>query len=193
MAIAFQIGRRVILRPAEETDAEVLAEYINHPETRRFIMVRFPKSLREEREWIASLSTKGTPQNLVFVVERKRDGQAIGVVGLHQIDWVQRRCVSGSFIGPPRLRGEGYGTEAKSLLLDYAFGELGMQSVWALVFADNTPSIRALEKQGYRRGGVHRKSVWRGSTWIDSYYYDILQEDWAALRRKPRARSKGRR
>jgi len=182
MAGPFLIGSRVQLRAFEETDASILSEWINDPELRRAIIARFPVSIKDEKEWIAAMSGKRPPADMAFGIELKRGRRLIGSVGLHQISWVQRRAMTGIFLYPASMRGAGYGTEAKDLLLDYAFGELGMRSLWADAIAGNTASIRALEKQGYRRNGIKRKAVLVRGVWTDLLYFDILREEWESLR-----------
>jgi RimJ/RimL family protein N-acetyltransferase len=179
----FLIGRRVQLRPYDEEDAPALAAWINDPEVRRYLLARFPISLKDEREWLAQFTTnKGTPRNLVFGIELRQGKKLIGSIGLHAIDWVHRRAMTGMFIGPPALRGRGYGTEAKTLLLDYAFGDLGMMSIWAMAISGNEPSARALGKQGYKQNGVFRKAALIDGEWRDTLYFDFTREDWERSR-----------
>ncbi|MBD3162985.1 MAG: GNAT family N-acetyltransferase [Candidatus Eisenbacteria bacterium] len=192
MTNPFLIGERVLLRPIEESDAETYARWINNPEIRRYLLVRFPMSVREEKKWIESLSDGGTRRDVALAIERKNDQKHIGSVGLHEIDWIHRRAMTGSFICPPSLRGKGYGTEAKKLLLDYAFGELGLRSLYAFALEGSEASMRALEKQGYRRGGVFRKAHLVKGEWVDGIYYDILLEDWEALRSEEAAARPGK-
>jgi RimJ/RimL family protein N-acetyltransferase len=182
MSGPFMIGRRIQLRPFEMEDAPTLAAWINDPEIRHLVLARFPQSDQSEREWIASMSGKNNPRDLAFGVERKSDRRLIGSIGLHAIDWVQRRAMTGMFIYSRALRGKGLGTEAKNLLLDYAFGELGMLSLWAITHDGNEASSRALLKQGYKQGGRFRKAALVNGERIDSIYFDILREEWAALR-----------
>jgi RimJ/RimL family protein N-acetyltransferase len=189
MARAFLIGPHVRLRAMEETDAEIFAEWINSPELRAFLLVRYPMSLRDEREWIAGQSVmKGTPSNFVFAIELVKGERVIGAIGLHAIDWIHRRAMTGMYLYPEEMRGKGYGSEAKGLLLDYAFGELGLHSVYAFAFGGNLRSQRALERQGYRRSGVFRKAYLVRGEWADGIYYDILREEWEERRKGERGR-----
>ena len=89
---------------------------------------------------------------------------------------VDRRAMTGTFIGPVSMRGKGYGTEAKELVLDYAFGELGMNSLWAITLESNEASRRALEKQGYVRGGVMRRAYLVKGQWEDALYQHSVSQ-----------------
>src|SRR5207248_1777762 len=51
--------------------------------------------------------------------------------------------------------GRGIAAEAARLLLDFAFGELGLHRVFAVVDEDNPASIRVVEKLGLRREARH--------------------------------------
>lgn len=180
----FLIGPNVQLRPLEEADAELFLPWLNDPEMRRVLPAqRYPKSLKAEREWIATMiAQQDPPRHLVWAIERRSDGQVIGSVGVHAIDWARRRAMTGIFLFPEAMRGKGYGTEAKKLVIDYAFGELDLHTLWATVIEGNAASERALEKQGYRRGGVLRKSTIVKGVRRDEIYYDVTREDWEALR-----------
>jgi len=184
MANPFLVGPNIQLRSLEESDAELLLPWVNDSEMRRFLPARrYPMSIKSEREWIASMITQKDPQrHVVWAIERKNDGQLIGSVGLHAIDWPRRRAMTGIFLFPQAMRGMGYGTEAKNLVLDYAFGELDLHTIWATVIEGNTASERALEKQGYTKSGVFRKSTIIKGVWRDEIYYDITREEWEAMR-----------
>jgi [ribosomal protein S5]-alanine N-acetyltransferase len=186
MPRAFLIGRRVHLRPMEEEDALTFTEWMNDPELRSFLTIRFPLSLKAEKEWINGMTVKGTPRDIPLAIERRSDGRLIGSVGLHQIDWVTRRASTGIIICPASMRGKGYGTEAKNLLIDYAFGELGLHSLWALAVEGNAPSVHALEKQGYERNGLYREAVLVKGVRRNLIYFDLLREEWERMRKPPR-------
>ena len=53
-------------------------------------------------------------------------------------------------IGDPAHRGQGYGSEALRLLIDFAFSELNLRRVQFTVFSYNASAIHAYEKLGFR-------------------------------------------
>ena len=101
---------------------------------------------------------KDPPQDVEFAVVLRETGELIGENGLYDIDWLARTAESapGSTAAD---RGQGYGTEAKLLLLEYAFERLGLNMIWAWVKARNPRSQAALRKQGYREPGVSPGAV----------------------------------
>jgi [ribosomal protein S5]-alanine N-acetyltransferase len=57
-------------------------------------------------------------------------------------------------------RGRGLGTELVRMLTDWVLDQPGVQQVVAEVLADNTPSRRALERNGYVLTHVDEPYVW---------------------------------
>jgi RimJ/RimL family protein N-acetyltransferase len=103
----------------------------------------------------------------------------LGFVALFSVDYIHRTAETGSYLGPP-YRDQGFGTEAKHLLLEYAFERLHLHMLWSVVWEDNHRSAAALRKQGYRPAG---RCHWRGlhgGVYRDELLFDLLPADWRA-------------
>jgi RimJ/RimL family protein N-acetyltransferase len=74
--------------------------------------------------------------------------------------------------------GRGIATEAARLLLDFAFGEVGLHRVFAVVDEDNPASIRVVEKLGFRREARHVKDAFHGGEWFTTLIYAVLEDEW---------------
>ena len=118
------IGERVYLRPLEAGDGEEFARH-HATETENFmIRERFLASPIGSEHWIAKLHEHQPPSEIELAVCLTADDQLIGSVGIEDIDWVNRTAETGSWLTRPEYRGQGYGTEAKHLLLEYVFDQL---------------------------------------------------------------------
>lgn len=74
---------------------------------------------------------------------------AIGEIILKKIDWDRKHCTMGISMQCDRYKNRGYGTQAEILALDYAFGELGMHTVYADALLGNLRSQHVLKKVGF--------------------------------------------
>lgn len=115
-----------------------------------------------------------------FGIHRKNDNDLIGFAMIGHIDRYNRACKFGITIGVRTEWGRGYGGEVVRAVLQYAFGELGMNRVGADIYAMNERSIRLFEKAGFRREGTTRQAVLKGGRLVDEYHYGILREEWQA-------------
>ncbi|MFZ0217407.1 MAG: GNAT family protein [Candidatus Dormiibacterota bacterium] len=127
-------------------------------------------------------TTERPPGSIAFAVCMRGDDRFLGVVGVDGLDWVHRTGETFSFLGPADVRGRGYGTEAKHLLLEYCFDRLDLLVLCSEVAEPNTRSAAALSKQGYRRAGVRKWADVTGGRYIDDLLFDLTRRDWLAAR-----------
>jgi RimJ/RimL family protein N-acetyltransferase len=105
-----------------------------------------------------------------------RDDTPIGVVGLNGISWVFKTATFWGLSGDKSFRNRGYSTYASSKLMSVAFKELGLVSVgtWAV---EHNPSIRTIERLGFRRAGRQRRCHWIDGRPYDRLLFDLLAEE----------------
>ena len=112
-------------------------------------------------------------------VEEKVTGLLIGDIGLRLRGDEARQAITG-YTFASDAQGKGYATEAMTALLDYTFNTLGVHRVMADALAENSRSVRLLERLGFRREGYFRQSEWFEGQWADDVIYAILKEEWDA-------------
>lgn len=102
----------------------------------------------------------------------------IGNVYLTNIDYISRKAHSHILIGNHDFWNDGYGTEAMSLLLDYAFNHKNLRRIEALVLEDNIASQKMHEKLGYKREGLLRESVYKDGRYKNQICYALLKSEY---------------
>ena len=108
-------GRKTRLRALERGDLAHFVRWINDPEVRRFMAMRYPLSMTEEEQWWEGLHERETDH--IFAIEA-RDGNYIGNIGLHGIDSENSKALLGIIIGDKAYWGQGYGTDAVRAMLE---------------------------------------------------------------------------
>jgi ribosomal-protein-alanine N-acetyltransferase len=111
-----------------------------------------------------------------------RRGEFIGEVSLGT---VQRGPFQSAFIGywvDEGHAGQGFVPEAVVLALRYAFDELGLHRVEAVIVPRNLRSRRVAEKLGLREEGVSARFLQIQGVWEDHVRYAITREEWAERR-----------
>lgn len=181
------IGERVYLRPLEVADGLTFAQQ-EAVETETFMnRGRFITSPIQAEGWLTSLHDSQPPDEIEVAVCLISDDSLIGSVGLEDIDWVNRTAETGSWLTVPAYRGKGYGTEAKHLLLEYAFDRLGLHILISTVWEPNTRSAAALAKQGYQPAGRTKWQDIKNGRYRDMLWFDVTREEWLAARAAWRA------
>jgi RimJ/RimL family protein N-acetyltransferase len=177
--MTFRTGKLVYLRTFRKSDSETLQRWMNNQEVTRFLMRAFPITAREEDEWIES---QGKDQkNLVLGIVTVDGNRLIGSIGLHQIDLINRNAVTGTVIGEKDVWGKGYGTEAKMLLLDFAFNTLDLLVILSKVLAFNGRSLAYGKKCGYEEVGRIPNWIRKNGERHDEILLVVTQERWRPL------------
>ena len=175
-------GERVCLRELQRTDAAPLLPLISAPEVARFISPPPPSVERLESfiDWSRRQRAAGT--YVAFGLVPRGESVPAGLLQVRQLDEEFRTAEWGFALGAP-LWGRGLFREAAHLLLDFAFGTLGVHRLEARAAVPNVRAHAAIQKLGAVREGVLRQSLVTGDgSCFDQVLWSLLDEDW---RRRP--------
>lgn len=105
------------------------------------------------------------------------DGDLAGQV---MVGNVVREPLLSAYVGywcEARRTGRGVTTAAVALVVDHCFGPVGLHRVEATVRPENVPSLRVLEKLGFRREGLFRRYLQVDGDWRDHLCFALTVED----------------
>jgi RimJ/RimL family protein N-acetyltransferase len=177
-------GRSVRLRSLTPRDARSVFPWYNDPE----IVAPFDRFGTDTVDELArSIDSAPTDPKAVaprFAIERRADGGLIGLVGHYRPHPVLESVDIWYVIGVREARGRGYGREAVDLLVDHLFRTEPFERVGATCDVDNTPSIRLLERLGFRREGTLRSTLFHHGRWHDVHVYGITRAESAERARR---------
>lgn len=105
------------------------------------------------------------------------DGDRLLGLGTLTVESVPHLRGEIGYVVHPDHWGRGLGTEIAGLLLDLAFGPVGLHRVEATTRPDHAASRRVLEKAGMRCEGISRDHLLVRGSWWDSVRYAILATD----------------
>ena len=94
-----------------------------------------------------------------------------------QINWIERNAELGIFIGEENYRGNGYGTEAINLLLEYGFKYLNLHSIKLSLLSINERAHKCYLKCGFKDTGKNREEIFLHGKYYDKLYMDILENE----------------
>ena len=104
------------------------------------------------------------------------DSSLVGTVGLHKIDWMNRRAEIGYWIVEP-AQGNGLVSCSVKAMLRYAFHDLGLNRVEIRCAVDNNKSRAVPERLGFTFEGITREGQWLNGKFVDLRIYSKLAND----------------
>lgn len=175
----FISGKTIDLRVITESCVPDFVVWFNDSRVIDNLAMYLPMTEKREKQWIESLY--GKDNNDVHFAIVTKEGRHVGNIGIHGINWRDRVGTTGTVIGEKEFRGKGIGTEAKMLILNYAFNMLGLRKICSRAFSFNSASQRFSEKCGYRHEGLLRKHAFKNGEYVDEVLLAVFREDWLPL------------
>jgi RimJ/RimL family protein N-acetyltransferase len=176
------IGPRVRVRRARPADASASFDWFANPVVTEYLPLAGESSLPMENivSFLEQASRDDDPDFSVGL--ELLTGELFGCGGLRAIVPGTSAEVS-VVVGEQRLWGHGYGGEALQLLLDFAFQELRMGTVWLIVRADNTRGVRLFTRLGFVVVETFDALVGVSATPRQKHRMELQSTRWAERRR----------
>ena len=173
-------GERVQLTALNREDAHIIAGWEQDTEFLRMLDASpaQPRGIDEIMRWMEN--GQKARNNFLFGVRTTAISELIGWIELDGIQWTHGSAGVGIAIGNRDYWGQGYGSEAMVLILQFAFHELNLHSIHLTAFAYNTRAIALYERLGFRREGAYREYLHRDGQRYDMLIYGILRREWEA-------------
>jgi RimJ/RimL family protein N-acetyltransferase len=163
-------GKNIRLKLGDKEDLDFFVDFWNNLDyygDYEPIMEQMTKAEAEKR--LADSS-----KNAYFIIQKK-DGANIGLIAHFG---QSSGSITIGYAAEPSEHGKGYGTEALQLMVDYLFLAKEIHRVQANTDPENKASQHILEKVGFKKEGVSRRSSFVRGHWRDECLYSILREEW---------------
>lgn len=146
----------VTLRPFEKEDSEKYLKWVNDIEIEGLLDRVLPVTKLEHEKWYSSLVFNRNA--VVFSMEVESEHpyhpKYIGNVWLYDINWRHRKAEMRILIGDKGYWGKGYGVDALTQMVRFAFDEINLHRVYAYILSNNPRSKKAFEKTGFIEEGM---------------------------------------
>ena len=176
------------LHPIEESDGRFCQRLLNDPRVRTRIASTDPITAHGERAWIENQAER---DGFHFLICRGPDApdtdasesvdetevEPVGTIGLTPKSQVWGTAEIGYSIAPEHW-GNGYATDAVSLVCEYAFEERRLSKLFAITLSTNPGSGRVLEKNGFEQEGRLREEAFVDGERVDALRYGLLATEW---------------
>ena len=167
------VGRYIDLRPLAVDDAEQTFRW--RRSARAGLLNQGADSVEQQAAWIARRPQ--TERNYVIAL---KDGAAVGMLSLVDIDGQNSRAETGRFLigEEDRVKGVPAAVEAMGLLYDLAFNRLNLSRLYGTVAAANTLMIKWQKFLGMKEEGRLRRHYRIGGEFQDAVCLGLLKAEY---------------
>jgi ribosomal-protein-alanine N-acetyltransferase len=169
----------VVLRPIRVRDAKALERELMENRTwlRKWEATNphGPMSF-DTRASIRSLQSNARAgYGLPFLIEY--EGELCGQLNVSSISYGSVSSASIGYWVSERFAGKNITPTAVALASDYGFFQVGLHRIEICIRPENAPSLRVVEKLGYRYEGLRRRFIHINGDWRDHFCFALVSEE----------------
>ncbi|NMA69790.1 MAG: GNAT family N-acetyltransferase [Desulfitobacterium sp.] len=173
-------GKKTYLRPLENDDIVLFKKWYNDQEVNYWANGAWPLTtmLGEEEIEERFFLTQDSSDRYIVLNEKKTP---IGTIGFRELNLPARSATLFIIIGEKEYWGQGYGTDALRVLIDYLFLQWNLHRLTVDTWDGNHRAIRAYEKLGFKVEGCLRQARFVQGEYRDAIIMGILRNEYESL------------
>lgn len=171
-------GEKIQLRAFRLSDIEPMWVGVNDPENKRMTGTHATSTQADIEDYVKHQILADDPSITSFIIALSDDLRPLGEVAITEID-TDNHCANIRIALFSQMDfGQGYGTEAMRLMVDYGFRELNLHRIELDVYPFNPRAMHVYEKIGFKREGVLRDALFFDGEYHDEIIMGILKHEW---------------
>lgn len=167
----------ISVRDVSLDDFEKIRTWRNNPAVAKYMYTDHHISLEEHQRWFHRLQADSSMRYWIIV----SDGTDVGVIGLSNIDLVNKRASWAFYLAEESARGKGIGSYLEYFILNYSFDYLKLNKLCCEVLDINKNVVDMHKSFGFREEGYFRQHIWKIDGAHDVHVLAILAGEWAAI------------
>ncbi len=169
------IGKNIYLRSIEESDWILIKKWNFDAETAAFFSPRLPISDIEQRKWFDSQINQKDKKKLIIV--EKESNMSIGMIGLMNIDHINKNVEIGITMGEKQFAGKGLAKDAMVSAIRFMFEQQNMHQVYLTTLQNNHSAIKLFESVGFKNIAILPERVFCNNEYTGMLYMSIKKSD----------------
>jgi ribosomal-protein-serine acetyltransferase len=176
---SFKVDEQIKIELLQQHHKEELYDLVNtnRDHLRKWLLWVDRRKSAEDFEPIIPIWITNYANNNGFDAGIRFNGNLVGMIGLHYIDWKNKATSIGYFLSE-EAQGNGIITRSINALLIYLFKEMGLYRIEIQCAANNTKSIAIPKKLGFVQEGIKRDGQWLYDHYEDLITFSLLKKDW---------------
>lgn len=166
-------GENIELKLIEEEDIKKRVEWLNAEEGFDTLILEWPLTIAKTKEWFDRQLLDKSKKNFII----KKENLKIGICGLNNIDYKNKKAELYILIGEKKERGKGYSKEGLQLLLAYGFHILNLNKIYLYVFEDNIRAQNLYKTLNFKKEGLLREEYLKKNKYKNLLIMSILKKE----------------
>lgn len=165
---------RLVLREMMLDDKHAMFAIRSNPEMMRYVPRPLAKTVDDAVALIETIRKAiQETTGINFAITLKETGELIGAIGYFNISKENHRAELG-YILHTDYQGKGLMQEAVKAVIKFAFNDIKLHAIEAVINPENTASIQVVERNGFTRDAFFKDYIMHNDEYIDAYIYTLI-------------------
>ncbi len=163
---------KIVYRPLEVSDLKLRTQWQNNPAISKNLgwQIRKGTTLKEAKKWFESYVNNENDKRYIIEV----NGKPVGIVGLTDINPVDKNAMLYIIIGEDKYRGRGLGRKACEYIINFGFSKLKLHKIYLEVNSYNENAFRLYNKLGFVEEGRLKEQIKHDGKYYDEIYMGLF-------------------
>ncbi len=170
-------GSLITLRAVEKDDAGTIFLWENNPANWKVSNTEVPFSMYDIHQLIEQQSDIRKSGQMRLVLQTNTDARPVGVIDLYDLNFKHGYAAVGILIAEDQDKGQGFATDALSLLIRYCQDTLELRNLYCQIHGDNHASIQLFENAGFAHVGTRKNWLRYKHQYFDELTYQLCLEN----------------
>lgn len=159
----------------EDIDNKV--RWYNDKEITKFLHYEEKFTISGTENWLDNiLHDESRYENVIQVIDDNKYYD-IGIIGLFNIDFKNKKAGFYITIGEKSFQGKGLSKPITNQFLEHSFEKFDLEKIFLFTDENNIKAINLYETIGFKREGFLRHELLHDGEFINRYYYGILKNE----------------
>lgn len=160
------------LRALQNNDAVILSQSLNNPNVIRYLSSKIPHPYTiEDANWFINTGSAQQAYNQAILYH----GQFCGVIGVYLKDKEYAHTAEIGYWVSEQFWGKGIATRSVRQFCELLFTTTDIRRIFNPVTAQNTASIRVMEKAGFILEGILKQNVCHQGILADEHLFALVK------------------
>lgn len=176
---SYKVDEKIEIELLQQHHREELYKLINinRDHLRKWLLWVDKRKSAEDFEPIIPMWINNYANNNGFDAGIRYNGELVGMIALHYIDWKNRATSIGYFLSE-EAQGKGIITKSVRSLMNYLFKEMDIHRIEIQCAVNNLKSISIPTRLGFVQEGIKRDGQWLYDHYEDLITFSLLKSDW---------------
>ena len=146
------------------------------PHVTKFMLTDIEEDFENHKRWLKSVINNESCKYWLISFE----GKYIGLVNLSEIDYINKRCTAGYYLGEKEFMG--LGALFLPPVYDYVFNIMKLKKIYGEVLEGNDLVLGLHKYHGWRNIGTYKNHVIKSGKYFDVHLVELLSTEWKNYR-----------